>query len=275
MAGGFTAISGGSCDAEISRFIGGISRDKGGGTTCAYRDNRDIGGISFGDVPGNGLWTGETKGVLTRQQGSLMLTDAQEGNFLQSRGQQGRLQGVLGLAVPYQIGLTVQGEVVLITAEPWLRIGRPSDIDGIRWGMIAAVDDRHRTTLFTEIHLTRFTLEIEIAVDEHSTTAKGAPEGFLSVEVEVAMTIDGRTIQCIVGTLEMAVFIIGILGTIQRIEVQATDETDFICQQAISMNITHMGLCDGTAALGAIELGIQRIDQVDIAVVSQRHILHP
>ena len=249
MAGGFTAISGGSCDAEISRFIGIVSRDKGGGTTCAYRDNRDIGGISFGDVPGNGLWTGETKGVLTRQQGCLMLTDAQEGNFLQSRGQQGGLQGVLGLAVPYQIGLTVQGEVVLITAEPWLRIGRPSDIDGIRWGMIAAVD-------------------------EHRTTAKGAPEGFLSVEVEVAMTIDGRSIQCIVGTLEMAVFIIGILGTIQRIEVQATDETDFICQQAITMNIAHMGLCDGTAALGTIELGIQRIDQVDITVVAHRHIFH-
>ena len=88
------------------------------------------------------------------------------------------------------------------------------------------------------------------------------------------MTIDGRAIQCIVGTLEMAIFIIGILGTIQGIEVQTTDETDFISQQAISMNITHMSLCDGTAALGAIELGIQRIDQIDITVVAHRHIFH-
>ena len=91
MAGGFTAISGGSCDAEISRFIGGISRDKGGDTTSVYRNDRDIGGKSIGDMPGDGLWAGKTKGILTRQQGSLMLTDAQEGNFLQSRGQQGGL----------------------------------------------------------------------------------------------------------------------------------------------------------------------------------------
>ena len=50
MAGGFTAISGGSCDAEISRFIGGISRDKGGDTTSVYRNDRDIGGKSIGDM---------------------------------------------------------------------------------------------------------------------------------------------------------------------------------------------------------------------------------
>ena len=55
MAGGFTAISGGSCDAEISRFIGIVSRDKGGGTTSAYGTNQEIGGVSFGDVPGDGL----------------------------------------------------------------------------------------------------------------------------------------------------------------------------------------------------------------------------
>ena len=41
------------------------------------------------------------------------------------------------------------------------------------------------------------------------------------------------------------------------------------------MNIAHMSLGDGIAALRTIELWIQGIDQIDIAIVAHRQVIHP
>ena len=140
--------------------------------------------------------------------------------------------------------------------------------------MIATVDNRYRTALLTEELLGAIALRREITVNEQCSPAASAPERFCTVEVEVAMTIDSRTIQRIVGTLEMAVFIIRIGGTIQGIEVQTTDEAHPVSNQAVAMDITNMGLRDSLVALSAVEPGIQRINQVYIAVITHREVVY-
>ena len=141
--------------------------------------------------------------------------------------------------------------------------------------MIATVDNRYGTSLFTEIHLPTLSLQVEITVDEHSPLAKGAPKRLLSIEVKIAVAIDSRAVQGVIGTLEMTVFIIGMLRPIQGIQVQTTDKADLAGYQAIAMNITDMSLGNGIAASGAIKLWIQGIDQIDIAIVAHRQVIHP
>ena len=118
--------------------------------------------------------------------------------------------------------------------------------------MIATVDDRHGTSLLTEIHLPTLSLQVEVTVDEHSPFTKSAPKRLLSVEIKIAVAIDSRAVQGVIGTLEMTIFIIGMLRPIQGIQVQTTDKADLVGYQAIAMNITDVSLGDGIAAPGAI-----------------------
>ena len=155
-----------------------------------------------------------------------------------------------------------------------MRIGCPSHIDAVGRSVVAAVDDADGTALFAEKHLAILALHVEITVDEQSTLTKGAPEWLLSVEVEVAMAVNGRTIERIIGTFEMTVLIIRITNAIQRIEVETTNEADSSCYQAIAMDIAHMGLSDGITAFGTIELRIQRIDKINITVIAHGEIFY-
>ena len=91
------------------------------------------------------------------------------------------LQRVLRLATAYKIGLAIQREVVLIAAQPRLGIGRPSDIDAVRRGMIATINQRDRSTLLAEIHLSLDAFHIEVAVGEQRPSSEGAPERFLTI----------------------------------------------------------------------------------------------
>ena len=101
------------------------------------------------------------------------------------------LECVLRLATAYEIGFAIQREVVLIAAQPRLGIGRPSDINTIRRGMIATIDQRHRATLLTKIHLALDAFDIEIAVDEQWPPSDSAPNRLLAIEVEGAMFVKG------------------------------------------------------------------------------------
>ena len=65
------------------------------------------------------------------------------------------------------------------------------------------------------------------------------------------------------------------LCSIQGVQVQTTDKTNSISHQTIAMNIAHMGLGDGIAALGTIQLWIQGIDQIDITIVAHGQVIHP
>ena len=126
--------------------------------------------------------------------------------------------------VANHVGLAVQRKVFLIAAEPALRIGCPAHIAAL-WSVVAAVDDRHRTALFAEVSLASIATDVEVAVLEERSCTKRAPHGLGTIEVEVAMAIDSMSaVQSVVGTLEVAVFVIGVSGTVQRIQVQATDK---------------------------------------------------
>ena len=57
--------------------------------------------------------------------------------------------------------------------------------------MIATIDQRHRPTLLAEIHLALATFDIEVAVDKQRPLSERAPEGFLAIEVEGAMSVIG------------------------------------------------------------------------------------
>ena len=139
--------------------------------------------------------------------------------------------------------------------------------------MVATVDDGDGTALFAEIHLAIFALHIEIAVDEHCPLTKGAPEWLLSVEIEIAMAVNGRTIERIIGTFEMTVLIIGLVGAIQRVQVEAADETYPLGDKTLAVNVPHMGLGNGITAFGPIEGGVQRIDEIDITVIAHGDVL--
>ena len=96
----------------------------------------------------------------------------------------------------------------------------------------------------------------------------------MSVEIEIAVAIDGVAVQGIVGTFEVAVLIIGMTGPIQWVKVEATDEAYPFSDERFAMYISHMGLRDGFTAFGAIVFRIQRIDEIDITVVSHGEILY-
>ena len=140
--------------------------------------------------------------------------------------------------------------------------------------MIATIHHSHRTTLFAEIHLTILTHHVEIAVNKQSALTKRTPERLLPIEVKVTMTIDSCAIQSIVSTFEMTVFIIRGLSTIQRIEVQTTDEANAFCYQAIPMYIAHVGLGNSITTFFSIKSWIFGIYKVYIAVVTHRQILN-
>ena len=92
--------------------------------------------------------------------------------------------------------------------------------------MVAAVNDGNRTSLLTEKHLTIRAHHVEIAVNEHRPGTESTPERLLTIEVKIATAVNGRPVQGIVGTLEMAVLITGIACPVEGIEIQATDKTD-------------------------------------------------
>jgi hypothetical protein len=95
-------------------------------------------------------------------------------------------------------------------------------------------------------------LHIEIAINEHRTLPKSTPERLLTIQVEITAAIDGGTIQGIVRTLEMAILVIGILRTVERIQIKATDETYLLGRQAVAMELTYMSLGDDCAAFWPI-----------------------
>ena len=159
---------------------------------------------------------------------------------------------ILRLFVTNDIRFAVKRKVLLIAAQPFLRIGRPTDIDVIRRRMKTTIHQSDRTSLFAEIHLTIVAHYVEIAVNEQCTFAKRTPKWLLSIEVEITMTIGRCAIQRIVSTLEMTVLIIGILCTIQRIKVQTADEAHLLGYQTVSMHIANMGLCDSIATFFSI-----------------------
>ena len=65
------------------------------------------------------------------------------------------------------------------------------------------------------------------------------------------MAIDGRAVERIVGTLEVAVLVVGFGGTVQRIQVQPTDEADILSLQTPAVDVAYVSLGDGVAALPA------------------------
>jgi len=72
----------------------------------------------------------------------------------------------------------------------------------------------------------------------------------------------------------MTVLIIGVTGSIKRIQVKATDEAYPFGDELTTMNITYVGLSDGITAFGPIQQRVQGIDEVDIAVVTHSEILN-
>ena len=172
------------------------------------------------------------------------------------------------MAVADDVVLAVEREVVLVAAEPRLRIGCPTDIDTITGSMVSTVNHCDRSSLLAEIHLAIGPLNVEVAVYEHCASARCAPERFLPVEVEVAMTVYGITVKGIVGTFKMTVLVIGFLCTVQRIKVETTDKTHVLCPQTIAVYIAYMGLRYSIAALLAGKGWIQRVVKVNIAEVA-------
>jgi hypothetical protein len=210
-------------DTEISHFTRVVGREDGDGATV-YRTKGNEGFKARGDAPTDSFRTSKEKRIPTCQQRRLMLADVQIGSFLQRLVEHQGLKRVLWLTITYQVWFSIQREIALITTQPRLRIGCPTYIDTIRRSPEATVDQRNRTTLLTEIQLTAITFCVEKAIDEHRTSTSRAPEWLLSIKIEVTVTIDGRTVQGIIRTLEMTILIIGITCTIQRVQIKATDK---------------------------------------------------
>lgn len=83
--------------------------------------------------------------------------------------------------------------------------------------MVATVDEGDGAPLLGEVHLAAASLHVEVAVNKQGTLPESAPERFLPVEVEVAVPVDGCAVQCIVSTFKVAVLIIGMPGTVERV----------------------------------------------------------
>ena len=81
-------------------------------------------------------------------------------------------------------------------------------------------------------------------------------------------------VQRIVRTLEVAAVVGALTGTIQRIQVQTTDEPHLPGRQPPPVDVAHMSLRDGAAALLAPQLRPQGVHQVYIAIVAHRQVLH-
>ena len=87
------------------------------------------------------------------------------------------------------------------------------------------------------------------------------------------MTVDGGTVHRVIGTLEVAVLVIGTGRAIERVKVQATNETHILSHQLSAVDIAHVGLGDGLVALLLRERGVQGIVEVYIAVIAHREVL--
>ena len=247
MTGSLTAILRRGYDAEIDGFIGIVGWNDGHLATLPTTE-ADIGLETLLYPPVAGVRGCQQQGVAARQERSLVSADVQKGRLLQRGAQHGGLQGVLGLAAADDVRPPVEREATLIAAQPGLRIGCPSYIDAVRGCVVAAVNDGDRSALLGKVQLTVVALGVEVTVDEQGSGTIGAPKGLLSVEVEVAMAVDRRSVQCIVRTLEVAVIVIGVAGAIQRVEVQAADEAHLAGYEGVAMHIADMGLRDGLVA---------------------------
>lgn len=123
--------------------------------------------------------------------------------------------------------------------------------------MVTAVYQGDGASLLAEIHLAVIAHDIEIAIDKQCPCAKCTPERFLSVEVELTMAIGRCTIQSIVCTLEVAVFIVGMACTVQGIQVEATDETYPSGRQGVSMDIAYGAWVIASARFGRFNRGFR------------------
>ena len=66
------------------------------------------------------------------------------------------------------------------------------------------------------------------------------------------MTINLSAIQGIISTLKMAIRIIRITGTIQRVKVKTTYKTNPMSYQTVTMHVTNMSLRDSITSFRAI-----------------------
>lgn len=159
---------------------------------------------------------------------------------------------ILGMFLPYDIRFPVEQEVLLVASEPGSWIGCPAKVNAVGRSMVPAVDDGDRASLFAEVHLAVAAFNKEITINEHRSGAKGAPERFLTIEVEVAVSVGGRAVESIVSTFKMTVFIVRVSCSVQRIEVQTADEAYFLGYQTVAVDVADMRLCNGIAAFGAV-----------------------
>lgn len=141
--------------------------------------------------------------------------------------------------------------------------------------MVSAVNKCQRPALFAEIHLAIACFHVEVAIYKHCSLVESAPEGLLSVEVNAAVTIHGGTVHGVVGTFEMTVLVVRVLSTVQRVQVQSTDEAHVASHEPLAMYIANMCLCDGIAAFFTCERGVQRVIKVNITEVTHCEVFYP
>ena len=116
--------------------------------------------------------------------------------------------------------MAIEGRCRLCVAQPSRRIRCPADV-GVFKSVEPTVDYRHLSRVFAEILLVAVVAYVEVTVDEYSSVTRGTPQWFRRIEIEIAMRINGVTVEGVVGTLEVTVRIVGIFAADNWAEVQS------------------------------------------------------
>ena len=111
--------------------------------------------------------------------------------------------------------------------------------------MVAAIHDREWILRLAEVLARYLMLDVEVAVEEDGTATIRVVEGLLAVETEGAVEVKTRAGEGVVGRLHVAMLEEDARSTGQRTHVQAAQEVDVSCHDAVAVAVGNVGLGDG------------------------------
>ena len=181
--------------------------------------------------------------------------------------------GVEGLGRAHEGGLPVQGNVILVAAEPFLGPEGPGELDGTPGGVVAHVHQRMPPDALADRLHGLAVADVEVTVQEDGAVGVHAAERLAAPEVQVAVQIHAAAVERIVGAFHVAAVEEDEFGAGQRAEVEPRLEADVPRQDAVAVAEGHLRLRDGGILRLAAQFRLAGIDEVDVAVVAHREVL--
>ena len=110
--------------------------------------------------------------------------------------------------------------------------------------------------------------DVEVAIHESGSGAMRAPERFGTIEIKVATQVNAMSAESVVGTFKMTIYKNSTLGSHERTRIQSADERTILGKHFIALADNQLRLCDGRHSFGAVFAFVQRIHQIDIAIIT-------